>query len=283
MPGKIRVFCLHVRGRDGRACGGLPDRLACPPPHNPNGVASRRRNMPGVTCQAKSAFFACACVAGMGERASDCRTAWCVANPDGVPSHSPGLRRTRRYPGIPWPPNNPNGVASRSGRRRRGRCAPGAMPPGGGMPPALPADTTPSGLDRMRAWMPGVAPRASGQPRAARRNRVAVGYPAVVVWGETWAQLRNALAPLPTAGPCCTKATRCCCLCSEGLWDACGSKSRGPHVATAACGWPAAAPGPAAARPQARARSCRCRNRRWLPRAHRPGRRRRRPRSRWRR
>ena len=37
-----------------------------------------------------------------------------AANPNGVPSTSPGLRRTRRYPGTPCPPHphNPNGVVS---------------------------------------------------------------------------------------------------------------------------------------------------------------------------
>ena len=71
-------------------------------------------------------------------------------------------------------PPNPNGVVSRLGTRCRGD---GAGPPQGRNPFRVGAS--------WRAWIPGVAPRASGQPRAAGRNRVAVGGPAIVVCAKT--------------------------------------------------------------------------------------------------
>ena len=100
--------------------------------------------------------------------------------------HQPGVAAYPPLPRDTVPPHrhNPNGVVSGLGRRRRGRFGPGDVA-------SLPDDTTPSGLDRMGAWIPGVAPRASGQPRAVRHNRVAVGRPAVLIVGKTCSHFRK--------------------------------------------------------------------------------------------
>ena len=119
-------------------------------------------------------------------------------------ARSPHLCSESRLQAVFLPPTPPrergtsNGLRPTSAGGGEGRCAPGGF--------GLPSPRTQpfQGWGVWRAWIPGVAPRGSGQPRAAGRNRVAVGGPAIVVGGKTMSLL--AQWPLPTCGPCHTRS-----------------------------------------------------------------------------
>ena len=82
---------------------------------------------------------------------------------------------------------------------------------GHGMLPASPMTQPLQGWTAWVVWTPGVAPRTSGQPRAAGRNRVAVGpgilrflMPHAVVWASPFKIHHSTLGrrAAPAAPPC---------------------------------------------------------------------------------